>query len=305
MPILESQLTTWSHQGAVTTAKLTNASVRYALERDTSPLKTKLSSNSVEVYLQGSYKNDTNIRSDSDVDVVVQLNSVWGRDLSALPQEQVDHYLRTHSTATYQWEHFRADVLKALRAHYGAAAVKQGNKAIKIVGASGRLPADVVPAVQFRNYVYFFGPGPSAQLYHEGVRFHSAFDGRQIVNYPKLHYDNGVLKHSPQRTNGWYKPVVRIFKNMRTCLVDQGRLTRDVAPSYYLECLLYNVPDGLFGTTYEASVLAILTYLQRTDPTAYVCQNEQLLLFGNQPEQWNTNHANQAFGAIVDLWNNG
>jgi len=77
MGIPESQLAIWSHQGAVTTAKATHESIRNALDsyRWTDGVD-------FEVYLQGSYKNNTNIRGDMDVDVVVQLNSSFYSNLS-------------------------------------------------------------------------------------------------------------------------------------------------------------------------------------------------------------------------------
>ena len=37
-------------------------------------------------YLQGSYRNDTNIRGDSDVDLVLELNSVFKHDASVLSE---------------------------------------------------------------------------------------------------------------------------------------------------------------------------------------------------------------------------
>ena len=77
MPIPESQLKTWSHRGAVRTAKQTHESIRKALEAYNWPSEAQY-----EVYLQGSYKNYTNIRGDSDVDVVVQLNSTFSHNLS-------------------------------------------------------------------------------------------------------------------------------------------------------------------------------------------------------------------------------
>ncbi len=81
MGIPESQLETWSHQGAISTAKATHESIRNALVANSSTVKDK----NFEIYLQGSYKNDTNIHGESDVDVVVQLNSTFHYDLSALP----------------------------------------------------------------------------------------------------------------------------------------------------------------------------------------------------------------------------
>jgi tRNA nucleotidyltransferase (CCA-adding enzyme) len=75
MTISESQLETWARQGAVTTASNTHQSIRRALDAYDWPNGVRF-----ESYLQGSYRNTTNIRGDSDVDLVVQLNSTFERD---------------------------------------------------------------------------------------------------------------------------------------------------------------------------------------------------------------------------------
>ena len=77
MGIPESQLETWSHQGAITTANATHESIRNALNSYEFPDGVDF-----EVYLQGSYKNDTNIRGDMDVDLAVQINSTFYSNLS-------------------------------------------------------------------------------------------------------------------------------------------------------------------------------------------------------------------------------
>lgn len=63
----ESQLTIWANQGAIVNSISAHESIRNSLEVDTSQVKGK-----VDTYLQGSYRNSTNIRGDSDVDLVVQ-----------------------------------------------------------------------------------------------------------------------------------------------------------------------------------------------------------------------------------------
>lgn len=235
MSIPESQLETWSHQGAVTTSSATYRSIQTALKADTSPIKDKVH----EIYLQGSYKNDTNIRGDSDVDVIVQLNSTFGYDLSGLPEEQKRQFHASYPTnAIYLWGHFRADVLQALRTYYGLRAITEGNKSLKLAAAPGRLSADIVVAVHFRTYLHFYGM--KYQQYVDGIRFYSRNDQREIINFPKPHYANGVNKNSEAQTDGWYKPTVRVFKNARTYLVDRGVISETVAPSYFLECLIYN-----------------------------------------------------------------
>ena len=55
----------------------------------------------------------------------------------------------------------------------------------------------------------------------------------RIVNYPKQHSANCTAKH--QATSMWFKPMVRILKNMRGKLVDAGAIDDGSAPSYFLE----------------------------------------------------------------------
>ena len=147
MAIPESQLEPWSHQGATTTAQTTYESIQSALSADTSSIRYK----DYDVYLQGSYRNSTNIRGDSDVDVVVQLNSTWQRDLSALSASEKAHYRLSYPNATYLWNDFRTDVLNTLRVYYGLSSVSEGNKSIKLDGGSSRLPADIVVCLQHRQ----------------------------------------------------------------------------------------------------------------------------------------------------------
>jgi hypothetical protein len=301
MAIPESQLDTWSHQGATTTSRLTHISIRAALAADGSRVQDKVASGDVEIYLQGSYKNDTNIRGDSDVDVVVQLNETFYRDLSALPENQKRLYEATYAPATYHWAEFRRDVLQSLRSYYGAAAVTEGNKSLKLEAQSGRLAADIVPVTHFRKYEYFYSQ--RNQGYVDGIKFFDRRDNTSVINFPKPHYDNGVRKQSANSTNGWYKPTVRVFKNARTYMVEQGLLGDEVAPSYFLECLLYNVPDSRFGGTLQSTVIDIFNWLWGTArANALVCQNEQLKLFGNSPEQWSLPSAKTFLAAFRDLW---
>lgn len=300
MTIPESQLETWSHPGASTTAKTTYESIQNALYANDSPLNGK----DFESYLQGSYKNTTNIRGDSDVDVVVQLNSTWGRDLSLLAENERRLYEVTYPNATYLFSHFYRDVRAALENYYGPAAVSDGRKgkSMKVARGSGRLPSDVVPCLHYRRYLRF--RGEHDQLYVDGIKFYTRPDDREVINYPKPHYDNGVEKNSKDRTAGWYKPIVRLFKNARSRLIDDQIIGRELAPSHFLECLLYNVPDQHFGVSYQESYCNILNWLQCAPLQSFICQNEQAPLFGPSPEQWSNDSALQLIDALIHLWNN-
>ncbi len=214
MPIPESQLATWSKQGAITTSKSTHEAVERALRRH-GPSVT------YEVYLQGSYRNSTNIYGDSDVDVVAQLQSTFLPDVSSLDTGQQAAFHRAFpGAASYQWQDFRRDVRSALVAGFGSGAVSDGKKCLKVAGNSGRLPCDVVPCMEYRHYTSFTGVGPGTFV--PGVVFWSQPDQRKITNFPKPHYDNGVAKH--QGTSQRFKPVVRILKNARNAAVKKGYL---------------------------------------------------------------------------------
>ena len=69
MPIPESTLSRWSHHRAATAFTQAHLPIRAALDAYRWPPDI-----TYEVFLQGSYKNDTNLGGDSDVDVVVRLN---------------------------------------------------------------------------------------------------------------------------------------------------------------------------------------------------------------------------------------
>src|ERR1700751_1344006 len=53
-------------------------------------------------------------------------------------------------------------------------------------------------------------------------------DNSQIANYPNQHCENLTAKH--QATNNKFKPLVRIFKNMRSKLIEDGLIEEGSAP---------------------------------------------------------------------------
>jgi len=289
MGIPESQLETWSHQGAVTTAKATHKSIRNAIHSYDWPEEINF-----EIYLHGSYKNSTNIYSDSDVDVVVQLNSSFYSNLTA----QQKRYLSI-IPASYRWEHFRQDILSSLRNYYNHSKIKEGDKCIKLESNGNRLQADIVVATQYRKYRSI-----NIHDFVEGMTFWTKRDGNQIINYPKLHYENGTNKNS--RTNGWYKPTVRIFKNIRTYLVKNGIIEQSLAPSYFLECLIYNANDENFGYKHTNSFINVLNWLCKSFSDDmfqdFLCQNEQSILLGFKEGCWSPRNAIELLKSIINIW---
>jgi len=294
MAIPESQLETWSHQGAVTTAKNTYASIKANLQSADASYAEK----DTQPYLQGSYGNDTNIYGDSDVDVVFQLNSTFHRNLDRLPPDQVEAYRRAFSDASYHFSDFRQDVATHLQAKFGYQQVISGNKSLKLIGTSGRLAADIIVCCQYRDYQWF--RGLHDQRYDEGIYFKTS-DGHEIVNYPKRHLANCSAKH--QSTGNCFKPTVRILKNMRSYMVDQKIIGSDLAPSYFIEGMLYNVPDDQYNGDFSSTFCNCVNWLVKTDRSKFVCPSGKHSLFGSSSVQWDDARCAQFLDALVNLWN--
>ena len=298
MTIPESQLETWSKQGTVAQSSATYQIIRNALLNSKSIYVDK----SFEVYLQGSYGNDTNIYAESDVDTVMRLDSIFGYGINSLPPEQKATFEQAFGgPASYTFAEFKQGVVTRLTNAFGADNVIAGNKAIKIKAGGSRRSADVVVCYQYRRYLRF--NTFDDYEYISGIIFPSMSDG-YIINYPKLHSENATVKH--QATNRNFKPLVRIFKNMRSKLETDGLIEEGSAPSYFIEGLLYNVPNGNFSGSYGKIVLSILNWLyQTTDRTKFVCVNEQYyLLRNNVPTCWSVVNGEKFINAAIQLWNN-
>jgi hypothetical protein len=292
--IPEAQLETWSKTGAGVGSKETYAAIRSALTHQDAPFAKRNS----KVFLQGSYGNDTNIWAESDVDVVIRMDSVFYYDISALPDQEQLQFKATHPPAEYKLEEFKAEVNDWLSAWFGKDAVP-GNKAVQIAANNGRRKADVLISSMYRRY---YNSGFMGQQTVEGIKF-LAREGTWITNYPALHSDNLTARH--QETDGWLKPTVRIFKSMRRRLVDHNLLPAGTAPSYFIEGMLYNVPLDRFGTSYATTVTNCVNYLWSADRTQFKCANRQHGLLGEgSPTSWPSANCTAYLEAVINLWNN-
>jgi len=151
-----------------------------------------------------------------------------------------------------------------------------GEKAIKIDAAGNRRSADVVPAAQFRRYrsysIY------NTEDFEKGICFFTT-SGDRVANYPKQHSENCTAKH--QATRSLFKPMVRILKNLRNKLISDGSIPEGAAPSYFLEALLYNVPNEKFGGSYLDTMVAVINWILSADQNKFVCANHQYYLLGD------------------------
>ena len=276
MPIPESKLSRWSHHRAATAFTQAHLPIRAALDAYSWPPDMNY-----QVFLQGSYKNDTNLGGDSDVDVVVRLNQRLRPRVVELSGRLLQEDA-SHQGAYRRWKSFRDHALKALRARFGNYA-ESGRKTLKV--PKGKIPADADLVVTLR--------------YMEGIAFYLPDEGRWVVSFPQQHHEQGQKKE--EDTSSRFKRTVRMFKAARNQLVEKKMLTKGDAPSYFIECLLYNVPDDLFKPKLAPTYTGILDWLKKEELKDFECQNGRVDLFGSGKEQWTVKKARAFVSALQGL----
>lgn len=294
MSISENQLETWSHQGQTGQFTTTYQTLKNVLHNGNAPYAGR----SFETFLQGSYANDTNVYADSDVDVVLKTDEVYYSDTSNLSEDDKKSFEKGWIAATYTLDDFKREVIDWLRLQYGNS-VNIGSKAIRINGNGSRRDADVIVCAEFRRYHQF--KASYNQSYESGICFFLP-SGTRIENFPKQHSANCTTKH--QGTNHWFKPTVRVYKNLRNRMIQDGTLADGVAPSYFLEGLLYNVVADRFGGTQIANFTDTLNWIVAADRSKFVCANEQFYLLNDySPVTWTVAKCNTFLNAALDYWN--
>lgn len=213
-----------------------------------------LKGKNIEVFTQGSYANNTNVRSDSDVDVCVMLKDTFHLNLPN--GKSREDYGFDPATITYY--DYRDMVKWALQGKFKYEYVSDGNKSLKIDENTYHVKADVVPAFQLRNYYYSGSTDPNR--YIEGIWFMSKA-GQEVENYPKEHIKNGVYKNND--TNREYKKLVRIMKHIRNDMVDERITDGEQITSFLVECLVWNIPiTTIIGyNTWTETVKQAIIYL--------------------------------------------
>ena len=248
MKYFESTLQSWTaplSKSEENRAENTIKMIRSAIDAN-AELKTM----DIEVFIQGSFANNTNVRTESDVDVCVMLRSTFFYDLPK-GQLAVDYGITPGSIA---FQRYRDLVKRALQDKFGSSYVTDGNKSLKIRENTYHVQADVVPAFQYRLYT------TTAGSYYEGTRFY-AKDGTQVTNYPKAHIKNGITKNN--RTGYKYKKLIRIMKHIKNDMVDDGMTDGNKITSFLVECLVWNIPDSTITrySTWTETVKQAIIYL--------------------------------------------
>jgi hypothetical protein len=226
----------------------------------------------IRVFAQGSYRNRTNVRQDSDVDVCVLCEESVFFDLP--PGTSASDFNVT-VPAPYSYPQFNNEVSSALNSYFVNGHVVRGNKAFDIRENTYRIAADAVPCFVYRNF--------ARDRTDSGVAFQTG-KGQRIVNWPEQNYANGVAKNTSSGQR--FKDVTRILKRLRYKMDDDKLPAARPIPSFLIECLAYNVPDETLRLdTYTAVIRATLVRLYHGTKDSRSCANwyevnGRKLLFG-------------------------
>lgn len=245
----------------------------------------KLSSRSLKIFTQGSFRNRTNVRRESDIDVGVLCYDTFFYEL---PPQKTDAQFGI-SPATYSYAQFKNEVGEALVAKFGSLAVSRGNKAFDIKAPGSQVEADVAPFFEHRRY-------------SENGKFLSGVELRpdnglppKIVNWPEQHYENGNNKNN--LTGRRYRALVRIMKSLRNEMRDEGKVVAEPIIGFLNECLVWNVPNSQFGnTTYTQDLRNVLAYLYVNTDSDQKCNEwgevSELKYLFRPSQKWTRQQAN-------------
>lgn len=224
---------------------------------------------SLKVFAKGSYANNTNVRSDSDVDIAVECTDAlyWEE------AEQGIYKLGKPYEGDWTPAKLRAELVASLKSKFPNQVDTSGTTAIQINSNSSRVDADVVPCFSYEYHM-------SGET-RRGTKIFKT-DGSSIVNYPVQQLDNGIAKNN--RTGYAYKKAARLLKRIENAMAED-KVFHEL-PSFFMECLAYNCPDYIFShSTWTESLRAMLFYiwdkLQGDEPTSnrWVEVNECFYLF--------------------------
>lgn len=278
----EAQFRDWAKPPAKTEQERCDNAV--SAVRNAIRANDKLRAKDIQIFAQGSYKNNTNVRKDSDVDVGILCTNTFFFDLpKGLTKEMFGI-----TPATYDYAQFKNEVEEALVTYFGRTAVKRGNKAFNIHETKYHVEADVAAFFEYRNYL------PDWNC-HTGVAMLTNKEHVMVINWPEQHYTNGCQKNT--KTGTRFKSIVRVLKALSNEMAEQVIPGGEI-PSFLTECLVWNVPNTLFqNESYVADARKAVRFLFHNTKTDELCQrwrevSELKHLFGGH-QKWTHGQANQ------------
>jgi len=196
-------------------------------------LKSNYDSRKIKVFLQGSYANNTNVRSQSDVDIAIVEEDIF-QTTYRFGASDADYGFTTADTRP---KSFKDEVEESLKQKFNSD-VERRNKSIRIKGNTYRKDADGVPCRRYKDFRRDYSNDP--MNYIGGILI-VADTGEKIINYPEQHIRNGKEKNTA--TNYYYKKMVRIMKKIRYLMLENEIGSASKISSFALESLMWNIPN--------------------------------------------------------------
>ncbi len=225
---LEDQLSGWTGPSSDTEKEKQDRTER--MIREAIDSHEPFNNCSLKVYAKGSYPNNTNVRSDSDVDIAVECTDVLYWEES----EKGAHTPSKPYEGIWTPAKLRAELLAAMKVKFPDQVDSTGSTAIQINSSSARVDGDVVPCFSFQ---YDMKSESRA-----GTKIFKT-DGSSIVNYPAQQLENGIAKN--KETGYSYKKGARLLKRIENVMAANGTFRE--LPSFFIECLAYNCPNSVFA----------------------------------------------------------
>ena len=260
----------------------------------------RLSKMDISIFAQGSYRSNTSVKQDSDVDRCICLNSTFFvRYPDGKTKEDYGNIDGSISFAIY-----KNLIHEALDDYFGDKYVMRGNKAFDIHSNSYRVDADAVPAFAYR---YYYGDGREDYIYPVGMAFDTdpgdTDPGDRITNWPHQSYNNGISKQ--KETSQRFKKMVRIVKKLRNKMQEENISGSDDIASFLIESMVWNVPSDKFGKdNYYDDMRAVIAncfnFTLSDDACKNLCEINGIkyLFHPNQP--WNREKAHSFFDVAWD-----
>jgi hypothetical protein len=270
-------------------AKLENAR---ALVKEALQKNATLAKHNYQIFGQGSYANDTNVRLNSDIDLNVMYTDAFYYDLPSGKTAQ--DYGISPSTGL-NFSGYKDLIEQALVDGFGRNYVKRENKCIRIFGNGGRGECDVVPTFELRRY-------RENGSYISGVRFFS--DEQEMIDgYPRQHTANAIQKNKD--TARRFKRLTRILKRIRYKMKDDKVTHPGGITSFLLECLAWNVPNHIFNDakSWTEMIRQSIIYLYNQTKEEVSCSEwgevSELLYLYRGKRKWTVKDVNQF---MINLW---
>ena len=162
-------------------SKLNNVQkqVKDAINKD-----SDLNKLSIDIFGQGSYANDTNVKLNSDIDINIMYKSEFYFDL---PENTNNSDFGIVLSDKLSFSDYKNLIEKALVNEFGRSSVLRNNKCIRVASTPTRGECDVVPTFHYKRY-------SANKSFVEGIKFISD-SNNVIVGFPKQHIQNAIDKN--------------------------------------------------------------------------------------------------------------